>query len=110
MARDKVETKRRVLVLAAASSYRMAPFAAAANKLGVEVVRGLDVPPAHVGAGEAVIGLDFRDPGRAVRYVRAFAQERPVHAVIPTDDATVSVAAHVAAALGLPHNSVAAAE
>ena len=107
---DENDSGKRVLVLASAHSYRMAPFLAAAEKLGVTVVRGVDVPPAHVGAGEAVLGLDFRDPARAVRHVRAYALERPVHAVIPTDDATVSVAAHVANALGLPHNSVQAAE
>ncbi len=107
---DAEQSPKRVLVLASAHSYRMAPFLAAAEKLGVTVVRGLDVPPAHVGAGESVLGLDFRDPARAVRHVRAYAAERPLQAVIPTDDASVSVAAHVADALGLPHNSVLAAE
>jgi biotin carboxylase len=101
---------RRVLVLATAHSYRLPAFTAAAEKLGVEVVRGVDVPPAHVGAGDNVIGLDFRDPARAVRHVRRLAEARPLEAVIPTDDATVSVAAHVAQALSLPHNSIAAAE
>ena len=105
-------TTKRVLVLASAHSYRLGPFAKAAEKLGVTLVRGLDVPPAMVGvgAGESAIGLDFRDTARAVRHVRAFAREKPLHAVIPTDDATVSVAAQVANALGLPHNAVDAAE
>jgi biotin carboxylase len=101
---------KRVLVLATAHSYRVPAFMRAAEKLGVQVVRGVDVPPAHVGAGEGVIGLDFRDMARAARQVRALARERPLDAVIPTDDATVIVAAHVAQALGLPHNSVEAAE
>src|SRR5687768_10804392 len=104
------DNAKRVLVLASAHSYRMAPFLAAAEKLAVTVVRGLDVPPAHVGAGEAVLGLDFRDPARAARHVRAYAADRPIHADVPTDDASVTVAAHVAHALGLPHNSVQAAD
>jgi biotin carboxylase len=104
------QDKARVLVLASAHSYRMEAFLAAAERLGVEVVRGVDVPPAHVGAGEGVIGLDFKDPARALRQVQAYARQRPLQAVIPTDDGTVSVAAHVAQALGLAHNSVAAAE
>jgi biotin carboxylase len=41
--------------------------------------------------------------------VRA-ARRAPFQAVIPTDDATVLLAAHLAAALGLPHNALAAAE
>ena len=101
---------KRVLVLATAASYRVPAFLAAAEKLGVEVVRGVDVPPAHVSTGEAVVGLDFRDPVRAVRHVRALAKARPLDAVIPTDDATVPLAAYVAQGLGLPHNAVAAAE
>lgn len=105
-----MQAKARVLVLASAHTYRLPPFMAAARKLGVAVVRGMDVPPAHVGAGEDVLGLDYRDLARAVRHVRAYARERPLQAVIPTDDATVTVAAHVADALGLAHNSVAAAE
>jgi len=100
----------RVLVLATAHSYRLDPFLAAAHKLGVTVVRGLDVPPAHVSAGEAVVRLDFRDPARAVRQMRAWAKDRPLAAIIPTDDATVLLAAHLGAALGLRHNAVAAAE
>ena len=35
-------------------------------------------------------------------------KRRPFHAVIATDDATVELASHVAGALGLPHNPVAA--
>jgi biotin carboxylase len=100
----------RVLVLATANSYRLEPFLAAAGRLGVEVVRGLDVPPAHVGAGPEVLRLDFRDVARAIRQVRAAAGTRPFDAVLPTDDASVVLAAHLAAALGLPHNAPAAAE
>lgn len=107
---DPLVEPKRILVLASAHSYRLPAFMAAAAKLGVAVVRGLDVPPAHMGAGETALGLDFRNLARAARQVQAYAHEHPVHAIIPTDDATVSVAAHVAQALGLPHNSVAAAE
>lgn len=100
----------RVLVLATTHSYRLEAFLAAAGKLGVEVVRGLDAPPAHVRAGEAVVRLDFRDPARAIRQVRLWSAERPLAAIIPTDDATVLLAAHLGAALGLPHNALTAAE
>ncbi|MGH2522265.1 MAG: ATP-grasp domain-containing protein, partial [Anaerolineales bacterium] len=100
----------RVLILASANSYRQGPFLEAARKLGAEAVQALDVPPAHAAANEKVIGLDFRDPARAVRQVRAYAREHPLRAVIPTDDATVVLAARICEALGLPHNSPAAAQ
>jgi biotin carboxylase len=102
--------RARVLVLATASSYRLEAFLAAAERLGVDVVRGLDVPPAHVGAGQAALRLDFRDMDRAVRQVQAAASRAAFDAVLPTDDASVVLAAHLAAALGLPHNAPEAAE
>ncbi|MCC6190508.1 MAG: ATP-grasp domain-containing protein [Anaerolineales bacterium] len=107
---DRGARPPRVLVLATAYSYRLQPFLAAAAKLGVEVVRGLDVPPAHVGGGEGVLRLDFRDPARAARQARQFTREHPLDAVLPTDDATVMLAAYLGATLGLRHNDLAAAE
>jgi biotin carboxylase len=104
------EAATRILILATAHSYRLEPFLRAARKMRVEVVRGLDVPPAHAESAHDVVGLDFRDPLRAVRQVKAFAATRPFRAVVPTDDAAVVLAAHLAQALGLPHNSIAAAE
>ena len=100
----------RVLVLAGAHSYRLEAFLAAAQALGVDVVRGLDVPPAHVSAGESIVRLDFRDPARVVRQVQKLSAGRPFAAIVPTDDATVLLAAHLGAALGLRHNAVSAAE
>ena len=78
--------------------------------MGVEVVLGLDMPPAHRGAGDRVLGLDFRDVARSLRTVRGFAATRPLRAIIPTDDQSVVPAAHIAGALDLPHNSAGAAE
>jgi biotin carboxylase len=101
----------RVLVLATTHSYRLEPFLAAARKVGVEVIRGLDVPPALAGEGAGVLGLDFHSPERAVAQVQAhvLAGSR-LAAVIPTDDAAVTLAAHIAEAIDLPHNAVEAAE
>jgi biotin carboxylase len=100
-----------VLVLATTHSYRLEPFLAAARKLGVDVVRGLDVPPAHAAEGDGLLGLDFRSPERAAGQVQAhvLAGSR-LAAVIPTDDAAVALAAHIAEAIDLPHNAVEAAE
>ena len=107
---DKFTGAPRVLVLASAHSYRLEAFQAAADRLDVTVVRGLDAPPALSGAGLTFLRLDFRDPARATRQVARAARSGAFQAVIPTDDATVTLAARLAAALGLPHNSLAAAE
>jgi biotin carboxylase len=99
-----------VLLLAGAGSYRTQAFARAAAKLGVRVVLGLDAPPAHAGAEGEVLRLDFRNARRAARQAQALHREQPLAAVLPTDDATVVLAAQIAEALGLRHNSVEAAE
>jgi len=100
----------RLLVLASAHSYRLDPFLKAARQLDVEVIRALDVPPAHTTATDHFLGLDFRDPARSVRQVKSYAREHPLQAIVATDDATVVLAARIGEALGLPHNSPAAAE
>jgi biotin carboxylase len=56
----------------------------------------------------AGINVDLESPSRVVDTVLDENKRRPFHAVIATDDATVELASHVAAALGLPHNPVAA--
>jgi biotin carboxylase len=100
----------RVLVLATAHSYRLEAFQAAADRLGVTVVRGLDAPPAHMSAGGDILRLDFRDRARSLRQVTAFVRQKPIQAIVPTDDSSVVLAAHLAAALGLRHNSQRSAE
>jgi biotin carboxylase len=99
-----------LLILASAHTYRLEPFLEAGRKLGVEVVRGLDVPPTHVISKRDFLGLDFRDIDRSVQQAQAYARQHRLRAVIPTDDATVALAAHLSEALDLPHNSIEAAE
>jgi len=101
---------KRILLLASSHTYRLEPFLEAARKLGVEVVRGLDVPPAHAATKDNLLGLDFRDPARSARQAQAYALDHRLNAVIPTDDATVVLAARLSEELDLPHNSIEAAE
>lgn len=104
----------RVLVLASAHTYRLDAFLEAAGKMGVEVVRGVDAPPAHTGRrrhpSKNTLRLDFCDPDRAVTVVQRYALEYPVRAVIGTDDATVTLAAKLSEEIDLPHNALEAAE
>lgn len=82
----------------------------AAQDLGVEVVRGLDVPPPMFRAAAGVIPLDFRDLDRSEKAIVAYAAEHPVQAILSLDDAAVVLAARASRTLGLPHNSPEAAQ
>jgi biotin carboxylase len=57
---------------------------------------------------DAFLALDFADPERAASQAVAFAAEHPLAAVTGVDDDTTVLAAHLSAALGTPHNPVAA--
>ncbi|MBK8902071.1 MAG: ATP-grasp domain-containing protein [Anaerolineaceae bacterium] len=105
MARDKV-----VLLLTTPQSYRAEPFLAAAKKLGIDVVLGVDLPEALAQQWGVRLSLNFSQPETAVAHILDFARERPLAAVIPVDDAGAVLAAQASQALGLPHNHVAAAE
>jgi biotin carboxylase len=98
------------LILASAHTYRLDPFLEAARKLGVDVVRGLDVPPAHARTRADLLGFDFRDLSRSIKQAQAYGLQNRLQAIIPTDDGTVVLAAHLSEELDLPHNSVEAAE
>jgi biotin carboxylase len=98
-----------VLVLTS-HSYRLEAFLKAAQRVGVRVTVGQDVPPAHRGAEAGRLRLDFRDPEHCISQAQAWAHAHPLHAVIPTDDATVILAAQLSEELDLQHNSIESAE
>ncbi len=93
-----------LVLLASASSYRVSAFESAAEKLGIPVVRGEDVPPPMIGKTAAALGLDYRDIPRSARLVASFGERVPVGAVIGLDDSGTLIAAEAAARLGLPVN------
>ncbi len=100
--------RRRVLLIAPPTSYRISAYCQAARRLGVDLVvasRGEYSLVPEIAAG---INIDLESPSRVVDTVLDENKRRPFHAVIATDDATVELASHVAGALGLPHNPVAA--
>lgn len=100
---------RRVLLVAPASSYRIAAYLNAARKLGLQpwVVSQGEHSLVHAVAGG--IQVPLADPTEAVQRVRAACADAPPVAVVATDDATVALAAAIAADLHLPHNAVEAA-
>lgn len=101
---------RRVILLASASSYRAESFVEAANRLGIEVVKGYDMPAPLVKDATCRLPLDYQDLDKSAQAIAAFAAENPVQAVLSADDSATVLAAQASAALGLRHNSVEAAE
>jgi biotin carboxylase len=96
---------KRVILLSKVSTYRARPFLAAAKRLGIKVVQGIDMDPALVEHWHVSLGLQFDKPQEAAQKIVAFAREKPVQAVISIDDSASEIAAMASEALGLPHNS-----
>jgi biotin carboxylase len=99
--------RKRVLLVMRTRTYRAKAFLDAAERLGVNVtvVTEREQPLARLTAG-ATLALDFRDTHSARSEMRAFAQTYPIDAVVGVDDDTTVLAAELAAALDLPHNSI----
>jgi biotin carboxylase len=97
----------RVLLLLPTTTYRTKAFLDAALRLGVEVVAASERPSAMEARNPAgLLTLDFLNPDRAAQEAKEFAARHAIDAVIPVDEDTAVVAASIAHALGLRHNSV----
>lgn len=99
-----------LILLASARTYRNQAFTVAAQKLGLEVALGLDVPPPLLPKMQNCFALDYRNHTRALKTILQYAATRPVHAVLGVDDAGTVLAAHANAALGLAGNAPEATE
>ena len=102
--------QKTVLLLTTPQSYRAKAFLAAAQKLGVSIVQGVDLPEALAQQWGMPLPLNFNEPDTAVSQIIQFAQERPLAAIVPVDDAGAILAARASQVLGLPHNKIEAAE
>jgi biotin carboxylase len=101
---------RRLLLLVSPTTYRAGAFLDAAESLGVEVVRGIDVPAGLHDWWDVPLALDFTDLDGATSAILEYAARSPISAIVAVDDSATLLATRAAAALGLPHNSPAAAE
>jgi len=89
------------------TTYRTKAFIDAALKLGVEVVAASEQPSTMAAKNPAgLLALNFFEPEKAGSEAAQFARQFPIDAVIPVDEDTAVVAAAVARALKLDHNSI----
>ncbi len=104
--------QQRLLLIAPHSSYRIAPYINAAQKMGVEVM--VASTSEHSLVSEVAEGLRINldiginvspeDLDKSLDPIIKAHREKPFAGVIATDDSAVSLASHTARALGLPHN------
>jgi len=99
----------RVLLLMTPTTYRATDFLGAGAAAGVAIVVGTNRAQTLAGlAPDHNLTLPFDDPAAAASLARDYARRCPVRAVVGVDDEAVLPAARLAAALGVPHNTVAA--
>ena len=99
----------RLMLLTTVRSYRLEAFRAAAERLDITVVSGLDLPPVLADQWSGALPLSFAAPDEAATAIAAYAVEHPLTAILSVDDSGSLVAAAASRALGLPHNNPAAA-
>lgn len=106
---DHVDHAPSVIALMSPSSYRGGAFAAAAQRIGLDLVRAIDLPAPLAPRAQDGLWLDFAEPDDAVAQVTSFARDReaegrPVGAILAIDDRGALIASRASAALGIPHN------
>ena len=99
----------RVLLITPPGSYRVHAYLEAARDLGVEMLVASEGEHSLVPGTTHGLQVDFADAEAVVGRIVSAHRERPIAAVVATDDATVEIANHAAAALGFVHNAPSAA-
>lgn len=97
------------MLLTTVRSYRMDAFRAAAERLGIDVATGIDLPPELAGQWPDALPLPFAEPDKAAERIVAYAGAHPLAAVLSVDDSGSLVAAAAGDRLHLPHNDPVAA-
>jgi biotin carboxylase len=99
----------RLLLLLPTRTYRTKAFVDATHTLGVNLVCASEQPSTLEDLSpDTLLTLDFSDLDGAARTVADWSRSRPLDAVVGVDDLTASVAASIAARLGLRSSPVAA--
>ena len=99
----------RLLLLMTTTSYKAGAFMAAAKRLGLDLVVGMERTQALASLNpEGHLTLSFATPERALGKIVAHARERHLDAIIAADDEGAVLAAMACEALGLAYSPVAA--
>src|SRR6185295_3580823 len=95
----------RLLLLFPSQSYRVEAFVHAAERAGVDLWLGTDLPAAFARHERPLIGVDFRAPERAAEEIARLAERTPFAGILGTNEGSAVVAALASARLGLPSSS-----
>lgn len=100
---------KRLLLLLPTTTYRTKAFLDAALSLNIAVTAASEKANtlAASNPGE-LLTLDLYHPDQAALQAQEFAQTYPIDAIIPVDEDTAVAAAHIAQALSIKHNPIAA--
>jgi len=109
-----VNPAQAIIALTSPASYRADAFTAAAQRIGLDLVRAIDMPAPLAPDTPGGLWLDFTDPDAAVEQILRFARIRetegsPVGSILAIDDRGALIAARASAELGLAHNDPGAA-
>ena len=94
----------RILLIAQAGSYRIAPYLDAARRMGLRVQIASQGEYSLISEIHHGLHVDLDDPDSALADILAQAQKTPYAGILGSDDSTVELAARAAAELDLPHN------
>jgi hypothetical protein len=97
------------MLLTTVRSYRLDAFRAAAERVGVSLVTGIDLPVELADQWPGALPLTFEDIEESVRRIVSWTADRPLQAILAVDDSGSLLAAAASAALGLRHNDPTAA-
>lgn len=99
------EIKRRIILLIGARTYRDNAFVQAAERLGLQVIKGIDLPKELADYYHPTLPLQFRDQDNAVADLIAYGKSNPVSTIIAVDDEATVIAARACDELDIIHNS-----
>lgn len=105
MKKDQLTQPVRVILLLKPSTYRAQAFLEAASRLGIEIIKGVDLPPELAEQWRAPLAVQFDQPEQAVESLVEFARQQPVQAILAVDDSATVIAAQASEILGLTFNS-----
>lgn len=103
------EPTTRIMLLTAPTSYRAEAFLKAAAKLGLDVVRVIDLPAELADDHQQYLSLDFRKVEESAAWIADFHAKQPLAAIVSVDDSATELAAVANEMIGLPANDPKAA-